>query len=146
MPTGRGLQAAAYWQATPNWKKRRFRNLLIFNNFHRGTHLGCITWFRDSWAVSRLLGPKWRGGESRDFVAGDDAKRRKSRDTWAKTTKARQLSLTGLVGIETGCGTRLSGGGHEDSQRFSLIPGDSADVVVTEASCLARQATEPPNL
>jgi hypothetical protein len=28
-----------------------------------------------------------------------------------ETTNARQLSLTGLVGIETGCRARLSGGG-----------------------------------
>ena len=54
-----GFHAVAYWHLASNWKKCRFRNLLFLNNFHRGTHLGCITWFRDFWASSRLLGPNW---------------------------------------------------------------------------------------
>lgn len=50
------FQATTYWQRTSNWKKSRFRNSLFSSDLHRGTHLGCVTRFRDSWAISRLFG------------------------------------------------------------------------------------------
>lgn len=39
-------------------KKVAFRKLTFSPDIHRGTHLGCITRFRDSWPSSRLFRPK----------------------------------------------------------------------------------------
>ena len=66
---GRGLEASASWQCARNWKNVAFRNLLISPDFHRGTHLGCITRFRDSWASSRLLRAVARGVSARFLTA-----------------------------------------------------------------------------
>ena len=68
-------------------------------------------------AISRLLGQfetlgaETGDGESRDFDWYDLFQIAQIPIYVCETTKARQHSLTGLVVIETGCGTRLSGGG-----------------------------------
>jgi hypothetical protein len=53
-----GCDANTYWQPAPNWKNLGFRKPPICNHFHRVTHWDRVTWFRDSWANSRLLGPQ----------------------------------------------------------------------------------------
>ena len=90
--------ANAYWQSTSNWKKVAFRNLLLSPDFHRGTHLGCITRFRDSWASSRLLGLAGWGGESRDFVTANQARARKSRNTCTKRARPASSHRQALFG------------------------------------------------
>ena len=81
--TGRGLQAAAYWQTTPNWKHRRFRNVMIRNHFHRVTCWDRVTRIRD-------FGPQWATAASRDWGLANNSNRRKSRDT--RTQQARPAS------------------------------------------------------
>lgn len=69
--------------------------------------------------ISRLLAqfetfrPDLGKGESRDFVRRDLGQIAQIPRYVHETTKARQHSLTGLVWFETGCATRLSGGGGD---------------------------------
>lgn len=82
-------------------------------------------------ASSRLLGEfetfraKMGEGESRELGRSESSGSSQIPLYVHQTTKARQLSLTGLVGIETGCGARLSGGGRLDSQQVSKLPKDA---------------------
>ena len=113
-----GCKATTYWQTTPNWKKTRFRNLLFSPDFHRGTHLGCVTRSRDSWASSRLLGSK-RAGVSPAIRASRFTSIVANPYIPVPNKQGPPAGTDGLVRFETGCGTRLSRGGHQDSQRVS---------------------------
>ena len=101
----RGLQYEYIRQTNPNWKKRRFCNLLILQNFHRGTHLGGSRDFE----TFRAQTSSWLSRFRRS-----DSHRHKSItvDVYEKR-KARQLVLTSLFCFEPGCNSGISGGGGD---------------------------------
>ena len=70
-------------------------------------------------AQFETFGAKFGEGESRGFGRAESRQLSQIPIYVYETSKARQLVLTGLVWFETGCTTRLSGGGYQDSQRLS---------------------------
>ena len=104
-----GCHATVYWQSTPNSKNLTFRNWQISRTSIAG-RIGVSHAISNSWARSRLFALAG-GGVSPAISGRPKTPTLANPAIRAPNEQGPPVVADGPCGIETGCGTRLNGGG-----------------------------------